>query len=220
VRFFRKRLVSASEGDVQQKLAMALLKEMSGGEPLRARELFRESFQFRVTHKLILSSNHKPRIDDASRAAWRRIRLVRFGYDVPQPDRALPAKLREELPGILAWAVEGCRAWRSQGLGSCPAVEKATEQYHGEQDRFRGFLNACCVLGVRESVLKRDLHLRYREWAEEQGLFPMQVKRFGKTLKQHVHKLVEGKRGDIQLWRGIGLQKRGGADGEFGIFGS
>jgi putative DNA primase/helicase len=39
-------------------------------------------------------------------------------------------RLRDELPGILAWAVRGALAWRQRGLEAPPAnVQGATREY-------------------------------------------------------------------------------------------
>jgi putative DNA primase/helicase len=66
-------------------------------------------------------------------AVWRRIRLVPFGVSIPddEQDRKLGEKLRDGLPGILKWALEGCLAWQSSGLGQPDEVREATAAYRG-----------------------------------------------------------------------------------------
>ena len=55
-------------------------------------------------------------------------------------DRDLPNKLRAELPGILAWAVRGCRKWQREGLGQPAAVHTATTGWQKEMDHLKRFV--------------------------------------------------------------------------------
>jgi putative DNA primase/helicase len=72
-----------------------------------------QDFRVWPTHKLWLGANHKPKVNGTDNAIWRRILLIPFSSTIPknEQDRSLPEKLREELPGILAWAVRGCIEW-------------------------------------------------------------------------------------------------------------
>jgi hypothetical protein len=56
------------------------------------------------------------------------VRLVPFEVRIPdyEQDRGLRQKLLAEAPGILAWLLEGCRAWQRDGLGLPQAVQEAT----------------------------------------------------------------------------------------------
>src|SRR5207249_1644146 len=105
------RLVAAMESEANQKLAESLVKALTGGDRITARFLHREFFEFEAKFKLILSTNHKPRIVGTDLAMWRRVRLIPFTVTIPdeEQDHDLPTKLETELPGILRWAVEGCR---------------------------------------------------------------------------------------------------------------
>ena len=52
---------------------------------------------------------------------WRRIRMIPFTENFEgREDAQLTDKLKQELPGILNWAVEGCLQWQRQGLRSTP----------------------------------------------------------------------------------------------------
>lgn len=106
------RLVLANEGNRGQKLDTALLKQMVGGDPIRARFLHKEFFTYAPTFKPILISNHLPDIDPTDDAVWRRILALPFRVSfVGAEDVTLPDRLAEELPGILRWAVEGAVSW-------------------------------------------------------------------------------------------------------------
>ena len=81
-------------------------------------------------------------------AIWRRLKLVPFKVVIPpaERDKHLPEKLRDELPGILAWAVRGCLDWQRHGLGEPPAVIHATADYQSAEDVLANFIAECCVV--------------------------------------------------------------------------
>src|SRR6185437_15836956 len=105
---FGSRLVVCSEVDEGKPLAEATVKQLTGGDRIKARYMRCDFFEFETTHTLWLAANHKPIVRNNDLGIWRRIRLVPFTVTIPndEQDRELPEKLLKELPGILAWAVE------------------------------------------------------------------------------------------------------------------
>jgi putative DNA primase/helicase len=106
-----KRFVSVSETKRGVELEEATVKQITGSDTISARAPYGKPFSYRPQFKIWLSTNHKPEIPDGSEAIWDRIRLIPFTQrfeDGKGADPKLPAKLREELPGVLAWAVKGC----------------------------------------------------------------------------------------------------------------
>src|SRR5215218_9119011 len=115
---FGMRVVASIEVEDGRRLAEALVKSLTGGDKIRARRMRQDNWQFDPTHTVFMAVNHKPIIKGTDAGIWRRIRLIPFTETIPpaDQDKQLPAKLRDELPGILAWAVEGCLEWRREGL--------------------------------------------------------------------------------------------------------
>jgi hypothetical protein len=97
--------------------------------------------EFTPTHKIWLAANHLPRISGTDVAVWRRIRVLPFTEVIPADERDphLQSALREELPGILRWAIEGCIAWQTEGLATPASVKAATDAYQEESDWFTGW---------------------------------------------------------------------------------
>lgn len=161
-----KRLVACIETDDGRRLAESLVKELTGGDPIRARRMREDFWQFMPTHKVVLACNHRPTVRGTDHAIWRRLKLVPFNVVIPPDDRdkQLPAKLREELPGILAWAVRGCLDWQRYGLGEPKAVIEATADYQNQEDVLLNFLSECCVIAPEARVKAADLLDAYKEW--------------------------------------------------------
>jgi putative DNA primase/helicase len=169
-RLHRARLVSASESGEGRHLDEATVKEITGGDTITARFLYGEYFEFQPEFKLILITNYLPRVAGDDDAIWRRLRLVPFAQSfLGREDLDLPAKLAQELPGILAWAVGGCLDWQREGLGLAEAVSTATHEYRAEEDLLQVFLGAYCAEIAGERVLIEVLRSAYETYCEEVG---------------------------------------------------
>src|SRR5262249_15675522 len=103
-RLYAARLVTAVEIESGRRLDEALVKQVTGGDTIAGGFLYEEFFEFKPQFKVFLAANHKPVIWGTDHAIWRRIRLIPFTVTIPPDERdtTLPAKLRSELPGILA----------------------------------------------------------------------------------------------------------------------
>lgn len=180
------RFVIASEAEAGQQLAENLIKQMTGGDTLSARFLHQEYFDFKPTHKLFLGTNHKPVIRGTDHAIWRRIRLIPFEATIPESERdaKMTEKLFAEAEGILAWMVEGCRLWQSNGLGIPPAVKKATEGYRSEMDVIAQFIEDRCETGAEFSITNQDLYQAFSEWCSQNGEQIVTKKRLTQRLKE------------------------------------
>jgi putative DNA primase/helicase len=122
------RFVGISETKRGVQLEESVVKQITGNDTISARAPYGKPFTYRPQFKIWMSTNHKPEIPDGSEAIWDRIKLIPFTkrFEGKGADTDLPEKVREELPGVLAWAVMGCVEWYQHGLGTAAAVEATT----------------------------------------------------------------------------------------------
>jgi phage/plasmid-associated DNA primase len=203
------RFVSASETEEGRRLAESRIKDLTGQDTITARFMKAEWFDFAPTHKLWLSTNHKPEIRGTDAAIWRRIRLVPWTVSIPpaQQDKKLPEKLRSELPTILAWVVRGCLQWRRKGLQAPEEVRQATGNYRSEMDVLAAFLEEYCILRSDAMAFAKNLYIAYKEWCEANGEPVEKQRRFGMRLTERG--LRRQKVGGVYRWYGIGLRYDG-----------
>ena len=202
-----KRFVAASEVEEGRQLAVSLIKDLSGGESIRADRKYEHGFEYQPQCKLWLVGNHRPVITDTTYSIWRRLKLIPFMVTIPpeEVDRELPAKLEGELPGILAWAVKGCLDWQRAGLGEPEIVSRETSGYRREQDLLADFLDDCCVLDPASLVSKVDLKTAYAQWCEGNGAIPLGQRSFKSRLLERG--ITEGRSRDrkTRIWLGLRL---------------
>jgi putative DNA primase/helicase len=196
---FGMRLVVASETQQGPRLNEARIKDMTGGEPIRARRMREDFWQFPPTHKVFLLTNHKPVVTGTDYGIWRRLRLVPFEavfYDPDGPggqgapvsrrqDKKLHAKLRAEYPGILAWMVQGALGWQRGGLTLPKKVRVATRGYQKDEDTVAHFLADRCQVGNPDHRHRAsELYAAYRAWCQDGGVDPLSQKSFGDAMTE------------------------------------
>jgi putative DNA primase/helicase len=158
-----------------------------------------------------MSTNHKPEIPEGSEAIWDRLKLIPFNqrFDGRKADKRLPQKLREELSGVLLWAVQGCVDWYQNGLGSAPAVDQATSAYRTETDMLERFFSDECVFHPKAEVSKTALFKAWERWCLNEGEEPGKQVGFTRNVgeKGVLKNFGEARWSDgTRIWRGIGLQ--------------
>lgn len=162
------------------------LKQVTGGQSLKARHMGKDFFEFPARVKIIIASNPKPSVLDMSDAIWSRLHLIPFEGQWNRPDQpggpvpGLPMgdpglinKLRAEYSGILAWAVRGTQAFLRDGLKPPAVVREATVEYRQEHDVIGQFIESELVID-RESnpvpvMTTEQLYPIYETWARGQG---------------------------------------------------
>jgi putative DNA primase/helicase len=199
------RFVYATEGEIGNRLAESRIKRLTGQDTVSARFLYGEWFDFKPTCKLFLGTNHRPRIMGTDAAIWDRIRLIPFTQCFRgKHDPRLGEKLRDELPGILNWALEGCEIWQQEGIGYPDEIKEATGAYRSDMDILGVFIEERCVLEKSLKAQATPLFQAYRKWCEETGERPINRNEFNLSLEERgFWKETETKGA---YWYGIGIK--------------
>jgi putative DNA primase/helicase len=184
---FGRRLVVCTETRADSSFNESLVKQLTGGDRVRARRMKENFWEFAPTHKIIIAGNHRPGITGTDDGIWRRLHLVPFETSISadQRDPDLPAKLRKERPGILAWAVRGCQQWQQEGLQMPPVVKEATNEYRAESDEYRDFFDQHCEVGPDFRVARKALKQKFEGWRKQNGTRdPMSNPQFTRIMAQ------------------------------------
>ena len=137
-------------------------------------------------------------------AFWRRVRVIPLDVKIPssERDKDLPDKLRAEWPGILAWAIRGCRKWQRVGLAEPAGVRSATKGWQQEMDQLKRFVAEELVIGPGYKIAASQLFDRYTKSCSDHGEEALTVQDFKAKLQETfdvTHTRAKGR----SWWRGI-----------------
>lgn len=189
------RMVTASESQDGHRLDEALIKSLTGQDPITARFLHHEEFTYYPQLKIWMSSNYQPAIRNQDWGIWRRVKLIPFEVTIPDEERdeQLTEKLKGELPGILNWALAGLADYQKFGMMYPDKVNAATQQYRESQDIVGQFLKATCVSNQLGSIRVTKLYELYKIWAADAKEYVLRERKFGEAIRKRGF-LVEHKR--------------------------
>jgi len=180
------RLLRTSEPEKGAKLAEALIKLATGGEPLLVRHLNRPYFKLFPAFKLTISGNYRPSVDGTDEGIWRRLILVPWLVTIADAkrDKHLGQKLRAELAGILNRLLDGLCDWLDYGLVVPAEVAEATASYRTDSDPCGRFLEACVRMVPGGRVQSSDMHALFCAWAKVFGEKEWSPKGLAAALKE------------------------------------
>ena len=163
------RLVVASESSDGKRWDEQRVKALTGRDEISARYMRGNFFVFKPQFKILVASNHKPRIRTVDDAWRRRLHLVPFDKKPAQPDPLLKDKLRDEYPQILQWCIEGAEWWYREGLQVPDVILAATDQYFREEDLIGLWAEECVEFGPGTPGDRTLMYSNYEKWCRQMG---------------------------------------------------
>lgn len=160
------RLVTASETQEGRSWNAQRIKELTGGDVMRARFMRQDEFEFMPVLKLLFTGNSKPGLSTVGDAEKRRFNLLPFEHKPSKPDQQLEQKLRSEWPGILRWLINGCLDWQQNGLLRPQSVQVATAEYFADQDVFAQWLEDKCDVEPENPDFFEPQAALFKSWSD------------------------------------------------------
>ncbi len=170
------RMVFTDEIPGGRTLNESLVKSITGGDTINARNPYEKPFSFEPTHTMWCFGNYKLNIKGNDTGIWRRVHLIPFTYTIPEEDRRdrsdVLAEFKAELPGILNWVIEGYQSYRKNGLLIPDVVSQATQDYRYESDVLGTFLEDNCVYEDGHKCELKKFSNSYLDWCSKNKEFP------------------------------------------------
>jgi putative DNA primase/helicase len=192
-------------GDGDSALDTGKIKSWTGENAMRVRPMRRDWITFQPTHKLWLTFNSFPRIDDPTHAAYRRIKPIPFlvQFDGTAVKKNLLNELKAEASGILNWMLEGCCKWQlERGLKEPTLCKNKLAEFRLTEDWLYRFLLDETVEVQDAELSSRALYFRYEHWCTKEGIRkPMDHARFSAALNDKGVKHRHTNSGRIWLHR-------------------
>jgi len=165
------RYAVMQEPSIGDKINEGIMKEITGGDPIQCRALFKESVTFIPQFKLVVATNCFPGMSATDDGTWRRVRAVEYKskfthkpFEDPQfpvedyphqfkIDTKIDEKFELWAPIMFSMLVD--IAYITQGkVKDCAAVMKKSNEYRKEQDILLDFATCCIQTSVSGERLK------------------------------------------------------------------
>jgi putative DNA primase/helicase len=152
----------------------AVVKRITGGDTIRARLLYHDSFEFTPKCKLIIGTNQKLRLRDTGESIKRRLRLVPFEYHVENADKTLLDKLKAEAPGILYKVMVEAKIYLQnidgKAFPECERINRESQKYLNDESPFGLFFSERLQFGDGLQARTVEVWETYKAWCEENNV--------------------------------------------------
>lgn len=205
-----KRFACLQEPGENERLNIGLMKEMTGGDKLYARGLYKEGGEFKPQFKMVLTCNHLPVVPSDDGGTWRRLRVVQFGSrfcEHPDPtkaheypiDTSLNLRFDDWKEPFMSLLIEYYRKIMTQKIKEPDEVLECTRDYQRRNDIIMEFLDNSVEKQENGFLSVTDAFVEFKSWLKSEGVQDRTMrkadfqnyieKKFGKSVKK---KLLKG----------------------------
>jgi P4 family phage/plasmid primase-like protien len=162
------------KGDVINE---GVMKDLTGGDPIQARELYGSTITFKPQFSLVVCTNALFEVKSNDDGTWRRMKLVDYvskfvsegeiykdntNYVFPK-DTELGDNLSEWAPVFMSMLVK--RAFETEGkVVDCPEIVAASNSYRQKEDCIAEFINDKIVEKDGCKIKQEDLSQVFKIW--------------------------------------------------------
>ena len=176
-----KRFACLQEPGEDERINIGLMKELSGGDKIMARALFKEPIEFYPQFKMLLLCNQLPHVPSDDGGTWRRIRVVEFTskfVEVPNPEDPnefpIDYSLGERMEGWYEYfsslLIHMYRKYQIEGLTEPAEVMRCTTEYKSQNDHMSHFILTHLEKKDGAFIPLDELHTELRGWLKNDSI--------------------------------------------------
>jgi putative DNA primase/helicase len=188
-----------------------LLKQVSGGDTIRAQRKYGQPFEFEPWCSFFYSANEIPRSADSTIGFSRRFEVIDFARYVEKDPAVEPAiQSADSLEGIAVKAIGALRDLMARGdFMSTESGRNAKREFDGRSNPVKRWLSDCAFPAEDGFETRKALWTSYMDWEKDQRLRPIMQETFYSRLRQMGDRGVhEHKRTGMRGFKGIYLNER------------
>lgn len=181
-----KRLVIMSETSrsTSSNVMSNELKQIASGEVMSCNQKHKPITDMKPFAKILLLTNHEVGfLEDDSEGALRRVYIIPFEYYIPpeQRDFNLEDKLKDEMSGILNYAIEGYQRLVENGYiySSKSESDAIINEVIKLSNPLRSFIRDNIEYSAESKLTYDSISRRFTKWCEANDLKPQDSEGFG-----------------------------------------
>ena len=164
----------------------SLFKALITGDSISAVRKFGARFNFKPTAKHLFATNNLPTFEGVAHALTRRVKIIPFRrkFAPKEKDIYLKEKLEKELPGIVAWTIEGAKRLIANNycFSESSQMEEKSLEFEENISSAIMFLRSQYVEDERGYVSNDDLFADYAAWCITHGRKSMNSTNFHRDI--------------------------------------
>ena len=194
-----KRLIVMSEPEMGEEINTGLMKELTGGDRIKARHLFKECFEFIPHFKMLTMCNALPQISADDHGSWRRMEVVPFvstftddkkrvnpERDIYPMDKTIKEDKFEHWSEIfMVMLLKEWMKYDKEGIDIPEKVKSATKDYRNENNVLGQFIDLCDEVDNNENddgseiapTDFEDIFYQFTDWIKKVGHKPQDKKK-------------------------------------------
>ena len=171
------RYAVMQEPEKGARINEGIMKELTGGDPIQGRALFKDSITFNPQFKLVVTLNNLFEIKSNDDGTWRRIRVVEFlskftenpiDNDPDEPyqykvDKKLESKFDSWKTAMMAMLIEKVKETNGN-VEDCSMVMAKSNEYRNGQDYLSEFVNEKICKNNDGKIKKTEVYNEFKEW--------------------------------------------------------
>ena len=193
------RFVSCNEPDKGSCFNEALIKQLTGSDPITARPLYGSPLVFKPVFKLFITANSMPTVADNSIFESNRLKIIPFKhhFSEEEQDKHLKDKLQGETAksAVLNWLLDGYKAYCSLGLGVTQEMKDLTAKFQYDNDYIQQYIDSRLILFPvddrhAQKTTVKAIRSDYESWCSVIGTKALGFKSFKEELEKHGVKII------------------------------
>lgn len=166
-----KRLAVGAEVPKGMYLDAALLKRLTGGDTIRARQLYGRLRGFVFTGTIWFNTNSLPNVTDQTVFKGNRVVVVPFEHHVPEEAQDFTLRDRLSTPegrsAVMNWLIEGRKAGKSLRFELPERCKGLLDDYQTASDKIGLFIEDRCDLGPDYYQTGGELYVAWKKWCDD-----------------------------------------------------
>lgn len=220
-----KRFAVLQEPSEDEKLNVGLMKELSGGDKIQARALFKDVIEFKPQFKMVLTCNHLPNVPSDDGGTWRRIRLVEFTskfVNNPDPvketefpiDTELSSRFADWKEYFISLLIEYYKKYCDMGgIKEPEEVLQCTREYQRTNDFYLDFVEGEVESHEMSFLSVNDAYSVFKYWQKDNvPHLKIKKKDFMVAMDKVCGKRVSVNR--VEGWKGYRIKTGGDVGGQ------
>jgi len=227
----KARFVSMTEPEAEDTIYVGKLKELTGGDTLVSRGLFKDLREFKPQFKIILQCNDLPKLGGNDGGVWRRVEVVKYiakFMENPRPceaephqyqiDESISQKIQDWKLLFMIMLLEKYPEYNRKpehggGTRPPPEVKDATKSYKTKNDLISNWIDDN-IVQTEELCPFAELFRDWETWCEDEGIAKAKTTPKKPDIKAALVKLQEKSEHGYVIGKSIGEGAPNGTKGK------